>query len=203
MTMMKSVRFGVVSLLLVVGVAGCSRDAAPGGESSMQPTKKKVTDSTIAVQPVVTVMGEVPVWAGAATVEPSLACYGDTLNNQGGLPAGSVHQITSGKTFTFSGWAVDKSLPAGTSQAPALFVLTPQNGDGKAQYFQANRNERSDVTVASEFAAIKPTMAGVTINAGTSGVPVGTYQVEFVVGNASVAKKCSLGPAWIIEITPS
>lgn len=202
MTMMKKLRFGAASLLLAFGVAGCSRDATPGGESSMQPAKEKVADSSATVLPVVSPMGEVPVWASDATVDPSLVCYGDTLNNHGGLPAGSVHKVTSGESLAFSGWAVDKSLPAGSSQAPALFIMEPQSEGGKAQYFQANRNERQDVTAASQFAAIKPAMAGVTLNAGTSGVPVGTYQVEFVVGGAPAAKKCSLGPTWIVDITP-
>ncbi|TAN09753.1 MAG: hypothetical protein EPN37_18935 [Chitinophagaceae bacterium] len=199
MTMMKNVRLGAIALLLIAGATSCSRDTA-SSNSSMQPAKGSGVD-TVAALHAATPLGEVPSWASSAAIASDLACYGDTLNGKGGSQPGGVRRIASGKTMAFSGWAVDKSLPAGSSQAPALFVLTPRNGDGKALYFQANRNERQDVTAAAQFAAIKPAMAGVTVNAATSGLPLGAYQAEVVVGEGSVGKKCSLGPSWIIEIT--
>jgi hypothetical protein len=200
MTMIRKAQLGTIVLLLVAGTTACSRDA-PSSAPSLQPANGSSVETGAAALHAATPLSQVPSWASLARNAPDVACYGDTLNNQGGSQPGSVRRIASGTAMAFSGWAVDKSLPAGSSQAPALFVLTPRNGDGKALYFQASRNERQDVTSAAEFAAIKPAMAGVTVNAATSSLPLGAYQAEVVVSDGSVGKKCSFGPNWVIQIT--
>lgn len=194
---------GALSALSLALLAACSGEQ-PSGPSVQAPasTVPETAAPAASAKPVgVARLDPAPEWASAAQTDPTLICYGDTVNGQGGAAEGEHRQVAIGTTLEFSGWAVDKTAPAGTEQPPVIFKLSPVEGATTAYYYSAKRNERPDVTAAPIFASVQPKAAGLMVAATTDGISPGLYQVEYVVGEGAAAKLCSPGTPWVLQLT--
>ncbi len=173
--------------LLAVGLAGCGATEAPPSIS----TEAAPEAAPAGHAP----MESVPEWLAAAAASPELVCYLDVLE---GAPAHeNGWRAGAGDSIRVAGWAVDKGIKA---QGPGAIRLHSLTQGGKDMYFAAERSERADVSVAPQFAALAPTMAGLTSSLKLDGVASGQYEIFYVIGDAGRASACSLGMARVLTV---
>ncbi len=173
--------------LLAAGLAGCSATEAPPSMSTEAASEAAPTGHAP--------MGSVPEWMTAASANPELVCYLDVL--EGATAGENGWRAGAGDSIRIGGWAVDKGIKA---QGPGAIRLHSLDQGGKDMYFAAERSERADVSVAPQFAALAPTMAGLTSNLKLDGVAAGQYEVFYVIGDAGRASACSLGLARVLTL---
>lgn len=192
--------FTALSLSLLVACSS-EQPSQPSVQAPASTAPETAAPAAPAKPDLVARLDPAPEWASAAQTDPTLMCYGDTLNGQGGAAEGQHLQVAIGTTLEFSGWAVDKMAPAGTEQPPVIFKLSPVEGVTTSYYYPAKRHERPDVTAAPILASVKPKAAGLMLAANTDGISPGLYQVEYVVGEGAAAKLCSPGTPWVLQLT--
>lgn len=199
-------RNNLTAMLVITSalLAGCSQDQST--PPSVAPDQTTAAPHTApAPEPksaLVASLASVPEWAPAAELDDQLSCYADTLNGIGGAAEGEVRSVASTDGFALLGWAVDKSLPAGSPQPKVLVQLSPQAG-GDGYFFEAKRHDRPDVTASPVFASLQPKEAGVLVDASLQDVKPGMYQLKYVVGEGTAAKACTLGAPWLISVAAS
>lgn len=187
----------------VLALAGCQKgDSDAPTISANAPAAGDpgaATPVAAAPAPVLTkAMATVPAWVGELHAADGVKCYADKVNDQGGAGKGEHRSFKSGERFTLLGWSVDTSLPPNSVQPTIMVVLK----SATARYaFPALRHDRPDVSSAAEFKGQLPKNVGVMLDASLEGVPAGSYQLEYVLGEGSSAKLCDLGAPWSILVT--
>ena len=182
-------RIAVLSIAILV--TGCGESDKPQRAANNVPATP--TSAPGAQAPV-----ERPKWAEAATQDPAVACYVDTVSGVALKPGGSEVRLRRGAPILLSGWAV--SGKRGGGGEPALVALVRQGGTG-TYYFNAERSSRPDVVQNENFRALELVNPGVGLLAATSLIPAGTYQMNVLVRQGESGSLCSLGTAWQIVIS--
>ena len=174
-------------VLMLVGLAGCSASLSPPSMSPENEVEPAAPDGSP--------LADVPAWMSSAAVDAALVCYLDAV--EGARAGDSGWHAGAADTIKIAGWAVEAGTGLQRSAGIRLHNLSP---DGSDVHFSADRSERADVSVAAQFAATPPALAGLGAGLRLEGVAPGTYEVLYVVGDATHAVTCTLGPTRLLTV---
>ncbi|MGH8083058.1 MAG: hypothetical protein ACREP7_20945 [Lysobacter sp.] len=135
-----------------------------------------------------------PAWMTQAPLDAGLACYVDVV--EGAVRKDAGWQAGDAAQLRISGWAVDTSSKE-PNQSEAVALLF---NDQQRYIFTGARSDRPDLRGAPQFAELAPMRGGVTFELALATVAPGKYQLAYVVGDATQAKRCDLGVGNVIEV---